>query len=767
VVCTVEDGIFKKVEPDRDHPNGCICVKGVAAPEIVYAPDRLRYPMRRTRPKSESDPGWERISWDEALRLAAAWLLSLKEQYGAEATVFGRPAPGGSPANDYVGWLQRLANAFGSPNLMTTGHICNWHKDTGSKYTYGVGIPAPDFANARCILLWGHNPEASWPVYAMRVTEAQRRGAKLIVIDPRPTEMAKKADLWLRVCPGTDGALALSMIHVLLEEGLWDREFVRDWTNGPLLIHPDSLKPLALTDVQEAPEGKFAAWDRALGLVGFDPERGAYLPEEASPALSGEYEVKLKSRERTRCKPAFQLLAELASGYAPERAEAYTWVSADKIRAAARLFSNHRPSCYYTYVGIEEHTNAMQTNRAICALYALTGQFDTKGSNVLFPRPPTRAIGGKELLSAEQARKRLGFQKRPLGPAGDPGNVQGYEVYKAILTDKPYPVRAMVMFGGNPLVSQGDPVRGREALQALDFYLHVDMFENPGSRYADLLLPACTCWESEAVKPTFEMGESASAFMQLRQAVIPPLHESRPDIRIIFDLAEALGLAEHFWGGDLEEAFNYQLGPSGVTVAALRAQPGGIALPLPLRYQKYREADSGKGFRTATKKIEIFSLPFGEYGYDPLPVYREPERGRAQAEGFPLILTMSKLLPFCHSQHRNIPMLRKQAPQPFLEIHPETAAALGIEEGEWVALATPRGRVKLRASLVEAIHPQVVCAQHGWWQGCSALELPGYDPFDCEGANVNLLISNDRIDPITGSVPHRSSRCRVSKIGVH
>lgn len=763
VVCTVEDGILKKVEPDPNHPNGCICVKGVAAPEIVYAPDRLRYPMRRTRPKRESDPGWQRIGWDEALELAAAQLLSIREWYGAEAVVFGRPAPGGSPANDFVGWLQRLANAFGSPNLMTTGHICNWHKDTGSKYTYGVGIPAPDFENARCILLWGHNPEASWPAHAKRILEAKRRGAKLIVIDPRPTEMAKRADLWLRVCPGTDGALALSMIHVLLEERLWDREFVQEWTDGPLLIQTESLKPLALADIREAAQGKFAAWDRALGVVGFDPDRGSYLPQEARPALSGNYEVTLKSGERVQCKPAFQLLAELVSGYAPERAAAITWVSADKIRTAARLFGSHKPSCYYTYVGVEEHTNAMQTNRAICTLYALTGQFDSKGSNVIFPRPPTHAISGRELLPDEKAKKRLGFGKRPLGPAGDPGNIQGYEVYDAILSDKPYPVKALVMFGGNPLVSQGDSLRGREALQSLDFYLHVDMFENPGSRYADLLLPACSCWECEAVKPTFEMGQSTSAFMQLRKAVIPPLYESRSDIRIGFDLARALGLQQHFWGGELEAAFNYQLEPSGITVAALRANPGGIALELPVRYQKYRDAGRGKGFKTATKKIEIFSIPFGEYGYDPLPVYREPEPSRAEAEGFPFILTMSKLLQFCHSQHRNIPMLRKQAPEPFLEIDPESATALGISDGEWVMLESPYGQVKLKARFVEGMHPQVVCAQHGWWQSCSALELPGYDPFLSEGANVNLLIRNDRIDPISGSVPHRSSPCNVRK----
>lgn len=762
VICTVEDGVFKKVEPDPNHPNACICVKGIAAPEIVYAPDRLQYPMRRTRPKDSADPGWERITWDEAIELAGNRLLAIKNRYGPEAVVFGRPAPGGSPANDFVGWLQRLANAFGSPNLLATGHICNWHKDTGSKYTYGVGIPAPDFEHTDCILLWGHNPEASWPAHAKRIMEARRR-AKLIVIDPRPTEMAKRADIWLQVRPGTDGALALSMIHVMLEEGLYDQEFAQQWTNGPLLVRSDTGKPLLLSDLEAEGKPSFVAWDPRVGVVGFDPKEGNYLPEHASPALSGVYALELKGGEVVQCKPAFQLLAELVSGCTPERAESLTWVPAEKIREATRLFVTRKPSCYYTYVGLEEHTNAMQTNRAICIFYALTGQFDTRGSNVIFPKPRTHPISGRELLPEEKARKRLGFANRPLGPAGDPGAVQAYEVYNAALTGSPYPVKAMVMFGGNPLLSQGDPLRGREALQALEFYVHVDMFENPGSRFADLLLPACSCWESEAVKPTFEMGEKTSAFMQLRRAVIPPLHESRSDIQVIFDLAKALGLGRHFWGGNVDEAFNYQLEPSKITLETLRNMPVGIAFPLEVRYQKYRQLGASGGFKTPSRKIEIFSLPFSDHGYDPLPVYREPQPSPQELSGYPFVLTMSKALQFCHSQHRNIPMLRRQVPEPFLEINPETARSLGIAEGEWITVESPYGKVRLRAKLVKDLHPRVVSAQHGWWQSCQSLEMPGYDPFDPKGANINLLIHNDLIDPISGSVPHRSYLCNLRR----
>jgi len=208
VLATVEDGRFTKVTADPAHPNGCICVKGTAAPEIVYAPDRLQYPMVRTRPKGEPDPGWARISWDEALDLTASRLLEIKDRDGPEAVVFPVATAAGTAANDFGFWVRRLAHAFGSPNVVGNTHICQWHRDTGAQYTYGVGTPSPDYEQTRCMLLWGFNPQATWPAMAMRISRARAHGAKLIVIDPRKTGSAEKADCWLRVRPGADGTLA-------------------------------------------------------------------------------------------------------------------------------------------------------------------------------------------------------------------------------------------------------------------------------------------------------------------------------------------------------------------------------------------------------------------------------------------------------------------------------------------------------------------------------------------------------------------------------
>ena len=254
--------------------------------------------------------------------------------------------------------------------------------------------------------------------------------------------------------------------------------------------------------------------------------------------------------------------------------------------------------------------------------------------------------------------------------------------------------------------------------------------------------------------------------------MIPPLHESRSDRAIIFDLASRLGLGDHFFGGDVEAAFNYQLAPSGLTVQDLRDQPAGIHVEARTRYRKYAETDARtgrpRGFETPSGKVEIYSTRFAAAGYPPLPVVEEPaersDRLPGGGEPYPLLLTFSRLVQYCNEQHRHVPRLRRQAPEPFLEIHPATAEPLEIQDGDAVILETALGSISLKAKLSDSLDPRVVATQYGWWQGCRGLALPGYDPFSPQGANANLLIPDDARDPISGSVPHRAQRCRVRRL---
>jgi len=128
-----------------------------------------------------------------------------------------------------------------------------------------------------------------------------------------------------------------------------------------------------------------------------------------------------------------------------------------------------------------------------------------------------------------------------------------------------------------------------------------------------------------------------------------------------------------------------------------------------------------------------------------------------------LILTSAKTPLYCHSQHRNLPRLRRALPEPVLEMNRATAASRGISEGEWVAIVTPKGRVRARARLVAGLADGVVGAQHGWWQACADLGLPGYDPLSMAGANINLVIGNEAVDPVSGAAPHRSYLCEIEK----
>jgi anaerobic selenocysteine-containing dehydrogenase len=244
-----------------------------------------------------------------------------------------------------------------------------------------------------CILLWGTNPQASQPVLPKQISHARRRGAKLIVIDPRQHALASKADCWLRVRPGSDGALALAMIHVLLDEGIYDDAFVRDWTNGPFLVREDTHALLKTSDLSETGAANaFVVWDRERnGPVVWHPEQG-YAQENVLAELFGRFECRLGDGTIVVCRPVLDLLRKLAARFAPERSGDITWVSAADVRRAVRMFTNERPSAYTSWTGTEQHSSAMQMNRAIACFYALTGQFDQRGSNVSLLPTPTPPI---------------------------------------------------------------------------------------------------------------------------------------------------------------------------------------------------------------------------------------------------------------------------------------------------------------------------------------------------------------------------------------
>ena len=228
VLVHIRDGRVTKVEGDPDAPlnKGALCPKGYASVEYLYHPDRLLHPLKRLGKRGEGR--WEQISWDEALATIAKEMNKAKAEYGAESVIFNRGAAYGLQDNV----LTRLANAFGSPNITSAAYVCHVPKVNASNITFGAPLVSDYDHPPSCIVVWGCNPEATAVPTHVQINGALAKGAKLMVIDPRETALAMRADIWIRPRPGSDLALALGLVNVIINEGLFDRDFVGHWTGG-------------------------------------------------------------------------------------------------------------------------------------------------------------------------------------------------------------------------------------------------------------------------------------------------------------------------------------------------------------------------------------------------------------------------------------------------------------------------------------------------------------------------------------------------------
>ena len=770
-VATVENGRVVRLDPDHDHPNGGVmCIKGKAAPELVYQPDRLGYPLKRTRPKGHRDPGWQRIGWDEALGDIAARLIAIRERYGAKALALAKGTKSGTSVDDVERWLGRFLYLFGSPNWVSTTHVCNWHRDTGFSYTFGANLPTPDLGHSKSFLLWGHNPSSTSLILAHDIVAARARGMKTVVVDPRRVGIGAQAHILLQVRPGADGALALALIHAMMEESWYDVAFVRRWTNGSFLLNRATGKAVTEADLSsDGASNRYVVWDELKdGAVIYDPATGDFERDGVQPALFGRRSLAGQDREEISCQPVFERLGEIASAFAPERSEKITWVPPEKVWQSALLLAHNRPVSMYMWNGIGQHTNATQTSRAIASLYALLGDFDRPGGNVIFPKLPTHDVTGKEFLPKEMAGLRIGRERKPLGPPAKPGNCTAYDIFTAILEERPYPIKALLNFGSNTVMSTGDSTRARAAFSALELAVAAELFMTPTAELCDYVLPATSFLEMSHLTTAFEHRPAGKTHLQYRPAAVEPLFERRSDTWIVFELAKRLGLGEHFWSGDIEAGYAYELAPSGITLEQLKNCPGGISLPKEPSYEKHARKDKDgkpRGFATPSKKVELYCHTFAAYGYPPMPDYTEPAVSPVSrpemAADYPLVLTNAKFTTFVHSQQRALPSLRKASPEPTADIHPESAARYGIKNKQWMVVESPRGAIRVRAHVTPNIVPGVVCCQHGWWQACKELKLPGYNPYESEGANPSTLIGTELADPVSGSLPHRSYLCRV------
>jgi anaerobic selenocysteine-containing dehydrogenase len=773
----IRDGKVLKLEGDPTFVNqGALCAKGLASVRNLYHPERLNFPLMRTRPKGDPDPGWVRISWDEALARITTKLKQIQAEHGPQAIAVGQ-----GTGRYTVAQHMRLKNSLGTPNSLGPNHVCRGPSAATTTLSVGHHLRG-DYPHAACQVYWGRNEAWAHPAFLTGtiIDGVMERGAKVIVVDPRYEHpLAHKADVYLPVRPGSDAALMLSWIHVILEEDLYDADFVATWTNGPALVWADTLELLKMSDVEgDGDERDFLPYPESVAdrrnrrpLVVWDSQsqraRAADC-EGVQPALFGTYDVGGRA-----CKPALQLLRERAADYAPEIAARICWTgSADKIRQAARLYATSPSACMdvgsFGIQGLEGgHTNSFQILRTHFCLAALTGNINRPGGELGTPHwrwiaGDWRREGGPRSMTPWGAPDD-DFDALLEGPHAEepamgeyplqPGLTSMIDGFRAMKSGRPYPIKAYLMVQGNPLGGWcEDQATVREGLLALDFLVDMDLYITPTNSLADIVLPA-------ALGP-FERGPDRC---------IEPLYERWSDEKFYVELGHRLNARMWPWASveewekwaaaarrhNLEEA----------TEAGFAVARGAVAPPLDFYKQIDPASGQPVGFATPTGRLEIYSVVAAQHGVDPLPAYTEPAQSPYSApelaREYPLVLTTGARLPvFYHSQHRNNPLQRELFPHPQAELHGDTAQSYGIGDGDWMWIETATGKTRMQARVTAGILPGVVSTAHGWWQGCTELGLPGYG---WDGANANVLISGDEHDPALGVPGTRSQLCKVCR----
>lgn len=685
---TVEDGRVTHVAPNPEHPasRGAFCIKGIRGmPGLTYDPGRLLKPLRRIGERGSGK--WEEISWDEALGEIASRFAAVKQEHGPLAIA---GATSGAFFSRSIAFAL-LLRSIGSPNWMINQDLCGGCRAVSDMVT-GLGIQGgEDVPNAKTLLLVGANPQAANPVQWQRIKEAKARGAKMIVLDPLRTQPAALADLWLQPAPGTDGAIGMAMMQVIIAEGLYDKDFVERWCHGF-----DELKD------------RVAAWT-------------------------------------------------------PERAASISGVPADKIVEAARRYADG-PSCFVSGHGIDAMSNGAQTFRVFHALLSICGNLDRKGGNRRGKRPKGLRTNFDVLfdpafaLPPEVAKQALGATQFPLwaGPQGWQGACHNPTVLEAVLTGKPYPVRAMYVSGVNIAVTYPDTQRTIAALNALDFLVVATSTMTPTAALADIVLPKTTTLEEEEVTlqangPSVTYTAPAAS----RQG------EARSDFEIaagLMDKLRTLGAldAERMPWRDQREYNEFLLRDSGIAIEAL-AEKGWLQFD-------YRCGDfENQVFRTPSGKVELKSERLAALGIDPLPGYVPISAASNTDPAYPLLLqTGLREKTYQHSRFREQPWAKKVSPDPLLRIHPQTAAKLGVAEGDWVSVETHghTGTCRLKAQLTAHTSPDVVATGMGWWRPDG--EAPHYGALE---VNINAAMSYaGPYDPMSGSKDTRGLACRVTRI---
>ena len=714
----LEEGRIKRVTVDTKAPTipGAHCVRPTFAREYQESPLRLDFPLKRRGERGENN--WDQISWDDALGEIAGKLVGLKEKYGAEtlATSSGT----GRGAWDFA--KTRFMNLFGSPNRMGAVTVCYGPRSMVWLTTFGGAlVPDRKVGVTRLVTMWGRNPHEGSPSSWNSFLKAKKDGMRTMVVDPRLTEPARQADLWVPINPGTDAALAMGMMNVILKEGWYDDEFT---TNG---------------------------------CTGFDA------------------------------------LTERLTEYPPDRVAEICGLSPDKLHEASRFFARNQPSNIVIGVAAEHSPpNSVQAIRAINILLAVCGGVDREGG-MLIAGPagdfiPDAAMEMNHTLSKEQRCKQIGADRfrllsypgwelvveqlqRQWGenhPAGAYLNCMAHapSVFRAMLTGKPYPVKALISSASNPLLAYANTRLVFEALMSLELLVTLDLTWTPTAQISDYVLPAASWLERPDMGNFSSIG--AYPLVQLGEAALPTSVEGEydryDDYRFWRELGLHLGQKKHWPQKTFDEVWEFRL-------AGIMKRRNITSVSEFVRTKRWEKGDlrAGRceeGLATASGKIEIKSSILDQLGYDPLPAQTEPEELGGEWGKYPLLnLSGVRSMPYHHSEYRHVKSARLMQPDPIVEVHIDTARRHCIVDGDWVWIESPVGRCRQRARLVTSLPPDCIATQHGWWFPELEPEAPSL--YGLWESNINVTTDDDpdKCDPISGGWPFKGQymRCRIKK----
>jgi anaerobic selenocysteine-containing dehydrogenase len=752
-VTSVEDGTKRavKIEGNPHHPisRGTLCPKGAAGLQALYDPDRITGPLKRSGPRGSGQ--WTSIGWDEALATAAERLKALRAQ-GAAHTLL---AITGLVRGLMPALLQRFLEAYGSPNYVSTAEGCEISRQV-MRLTQGIAEPiAYDLERTSYVLAFGTGLlEAGWsPVRQGRAFAHLRQGvpgrrARIVHVDPRLSVSAAKADEWIPIRPGTDGALALGLAHVIVSEGLYDKDFVSERTFG------------------------FDDWSDGGG-----------------PSRLGFKTLVLEE-------------------YRPEAVSAITGVPTATLTRVAREFAAARPALALGGGGASMHTNGLYTRLAIQALNALVGSVEAPGGTTAQRRPPLAPLPPVRHDAAAQR----GLAMPRLDGAGTArGALVTSAIHalpESLRTGKPYPPGALLLYYANPVFSSPELSRAPELLDKIPFIVSFSPFMDETTRHADLVLPDHTFlerWQDDPVEAVW-----GSPVLGLRQPVVEPRHQTRHTGDAIIQLAQALGgtVAEAIPWKDFQDLLRAAF--QGVAEARRglimtttfeearqrRQAEAGFWIPTYKTFDEFwnqlaerggwwdptdSPRDPTQAFQTSSGKYDFFCRGLGSpgarlpaAGQPPAPPagargdraflpHYEPPRVAGDPKEFPLLLVTYKPMALMGSRTANQPWLAEipaggstRAWEAWVEINPETAHKLGIHDRDQVWVESPAGKVRLRARLYAGLHPDVLAIPYG------AGHEAGGRWAESWGANPNRVVGGEA-DERAGTPALQGNRVRLAR----